>query len=146
MLQKFNYFGQHEDYNIRLCNPNKEQICLLNQGYNKMLNIVFNGMSEFQITVPKQIDGEVFQYYDYITSKRLLLVDDIGYFLITLVKESNNGKLIEKQVTAYSLETELAFKKINLFDGTYKFYDPLNPSNTLLGKILSTSNWTVGSR
>lgn len=145
MLQKFNYFGQHEDYNIRLCNPNKEQICLLNQGYNKMLNLVFNGMSEFQITVPKQIDGEVFQYYDYITSKRLLLVDDIGYFLITLVKESNNGKLIEKQVTAYSLETELAFKKINLFDGTYKFYDPLNPSNTLLGKILSTSNWTVGN-
>ena len=144
MLQKFNYFGEHEDYVIRLCNPNKQQICFLNQGYQQELSLRFNEMSEFHITIPYMTDGEIFPYYDRIKSKKLILIDDIGYFLITTVDETDDGIVKQKTVTAYSLETELAFKKINIFDGTYKFYDPINADNTLMGKILSTSNWTIG--
>lgn len=144
MLQKFNYFGEHEDYTIRLCNPNKQQICFLNQGFQQELSLRFNEMSEFHITIPYKTDGEAFPYYDRIKSKKLILIDDIGYFLITTVDETDDGIVKQKTVTAYSLETELAFKKINIFDGTYKFYDPINVDNTLMGKILSTSNWTIG--
>lgn len=144
MLQKFNYFGEHENYVIRLCNPNKEQICFLNQSHTHELSLRFNEMSEFHITIPYLIDGEVFPYYDRVLSKKLILIDDIGYFLITEVNETDDGIVKQKTVTAYSLETELAFKKLNLFDGTYKFYDPLNVENTLMGKILSTSNWKIG--
>ena len=144
MLQKFNYFGEHDDYNIRLCNPNMNEICLLNSGYNKELYLRFNDMSEFHITIPYKIDDDIFPYYDYVVSKRIISIDGIKRFIITDVSETDDGITKQKEVTAYSLEMELSYKKINLFDGTYKFYDPLNPQNTLLGKILETTNWTVG--
>lgn len=145
MLQKFNYFGQHEEYNIRLCNPNKQEICLLNFGYTKELSLRFNEMSEFVITIPYMYNNVKFEYYNMVQSKRLILIDGIGYFLITDVQENDNGIVREKVVTSYSLETELAFKKINIFDGTYKFYDPLNTANTLIGKILENTNWKIGT-
>lgn len=145
MFQSFNYFGEHEEYNIKLCNPNKEEICLLNFAYNKELSLRFNEMSEFSMTIPYYYDNNTFEYYDMIQSKRLILIENIGYFLITTVAENDDGIKKEKVITSYSLETELAFKKINLFDGTYKFYDPLNVENTLLGKVLQTTNWNIGN-
>lgn len=144
MYQGFNYFGNHDDYVIRLCNPDKTEIGLLNGGYNKEVYLRFNQMSEIAITIPYQIDGVKFTYYDRVLSKKLIKVDHIGYFLITQVEESDDGLVKVKECTAYSLEVELTFKKISLFDGTYKFYDPLNPSNTLMGKILSNTQWSVG--
>lgn len=145
MLQTFNYFNEHDEYNIRLCNPNMSQICLLNFGYNKELYLRFNDVSEFHITIPYSYNNEIFNYYDMIVSKRIISIDNLAQFIISEVKETDDGIRKEKEVTAYSLEMELSFKKINLFDGTYKLYDPLNPENTLLYKILQTSNWTVGN-
>lgn len=144
MLQNFNYFNEHEDYNIRLCNPNMEQICLLNFGYEKEVFLRFNDVSEFHITIPYYYNDNIFQFYDMVASKRIISIDGLKQFLITEVNEIDDGIEKKKEVTAYSLEMELSFKKINLFDGTYKFYDLLNPENTLLYKVLETSNWTVG--
>ena len=101
-------------YLIAVLFPNKEQICFLNQSHTHELSLRFNEMSEFHITIPYLIDGEVFPYYDRVLSKKLILIDDIGYFLITEVNETDDGIVKQKTVTAYSLETELAFKKLNL--------------------------------
>ena len=144
MIQKFNYFNEHEDYNIRLCNPNKNTICFLNFGYNKNLSLKFNEMSQFEMTIPSSYNGIDFEFYESVVSKKLILIEGIGYFIISDVQEYDDGIKKYKTITSYSLETELAYKKINLFDGTYKFYDPLNPKNTLLYNVLLTSNWTVG--
>lgn len=105
----------------------------------------FNEMSEFTFTVPYSIDDKLFPYYDKIQSKRLILIDGIGYFIINTVTEENDGKVNVKNVTAYSLEAELNYKKINLFSGTYKFYDAFNPKDTLLYQIVqSVPNWSIG--
>lgn len=145
ILQKFDAFDRHEIPNIRLCNPNKAQIGILNGCYNMELSLRFNEMSEFTFTVPYSIDDKLFPYYDKIQSKRLILIDSIGYFIINTVTEENDGKVNVKNVTAYSLEAELNYKKINLFSGTYKFYDVFNPKDTLLYQIVqSVPNWSIG--
>lgn len=95
--------------------------------------------------IPKYLYGEKFEYYDSIVSKRLIYIENIGYFLINEVAEHDDGMDRNKEIHCYSLESELSFKKINLFDGTYKFYDPLNTENSLLHKILLTTNWKIGN-
>lgn len=144
MFQSFDYFGKHEIPNIILCNPNKKKIDFLNCGYNKNLTLRFNQLSEFSMEIPLYINGEKIEVYDNIVSKKLILIENIGYFIIADVSENNDGVERTKEIKAYSLETELSSKKINIFDGTYKFYDPLNVSNTLMGKILLNSGWSIG--
>lgn len=140
---KFNYFGEHENINIFLCNPNKKKICSLNFGMEKNLTLTLNQLSEFSIVIPKQINMQNFEYYSFLEPKRIILLENIGYFLITEVSESGDGIVEKKTITASSLEAELNYKRINLLDGVYKFYDILNPKNTLLYKILSNTNWKV---
>ena len=146
MTQNFNFFNEHEDYVIKLCNPNKEAICFLICGYDQELTLRFNQTSEFSMTVPYKFGQDEngnpikFDYYDQIQAKKLIYISDIGYFIITECQVDGDGIEETKTLTAYSLEMELSFKKINLLDGTYKFYDPLNVSGTLLGKILANTN------
>lgn len=144
MYQGFNYYGNHDDYIIRLCNPDKTEIGFLNGGYEKEVKLRFNSMSELTMVIPYNMDGVLFPYYDRVLSKKLIKIDNVGYFLITQVEETDDGIVKQKELTAYSLEVELNFKKINLFDGTYKFYDPNNAENTLMGKLFGNTQWNIG--
>lgn len=144
MIQKFDIFGIFETPNIWLCNPNKQRVGLIKTYTDQNVILRFNDMQEITLKVP-YIVGVTDHIYNKVVQKRLLEIDNIGYFLINSVKEYDNGIERYREVTSYSLEAELQYRKINMVDGTYKFYDLINPENTLMNMIFDgQTNWTVG--
>ena len=176
MIVNFDAFGQMENVTFILTNPNKQQLYALGTVYDRKYSPRYNALSEISFTAPShlwvnpltaQTEGFQFsafqeagfqvenidevtltetEYYDFLVSKRLIFIPDIGYFIITEVNEENDGITNEKYVIAQSLEVQLSFKKISNFSGTYQFYDTVTPSGTLLGTILTyIPGWTVGT-
>lgn len=142
----FDSFGRYEKPVLTLANPNRVELGQLGSYMHLKSSLNFNAVSEIQFEYPYLCeDGKKSNLYDEIKGKRLIRTEELGYFIITNVEESNDGIKRYLSVTATSAEFELNAKKINLFNGTYKFYDPVDPSNTLLGKLFPpSSNWTIG--
>jgi len=173
MIVDFDVFGTAETPTFILCNPNKEQLYSLGTTFDKKYCPRYNALSEISFTAPSKIfvspiTSEVLgfqrnafqensfqvsdvittdcEYYDYLVSKRLVLVNEIGYFMIISVEETNDGITNLKKVVAQSIEVDLTFKKISNFSGTYKFYSPISPSGTLIQTILTyLPSWSIGT-
>lgn len=148
MYQAFDFFGRHEIPQIWLCNPDQSKIGSLKAAYNVKPTLRFNEMSEISLTFPEHIEenGEYIRLdvYDSIESKRLIYVEELGYFLIHGITETDNGVEKTKDVNAYSLECELSFKKVNLISGTHQFWNPTDQKASLLGKVFdSIPSWSV---
>ena len=149
----FDKFDQAELPTLTLCNPNKEEICslggaYLGGAYNIKATMRFNALSELSFSFPSSIDAGVtpIPQYDYIKNKRLVKVENYGYFIIDTCEEDEDGKVPIKLVTAKSLEEELVFKNTGAYGGTVKLWDDVSPSGTLLYEmLLFAPNWSVGS-
>jgi hypothetical protein len=146
MQINFDIFNQFERPTLVLTNPNKEEIYSMGAAYNIQLKIKFNALSTLTFDVPAQTDnGQPVDYYNFLQAKRLVFIDNIGFFIIMTVEEDLKGMTNIKTVTCNSLEAELIYKKVTAFSGTFQFYNPISPSNTLLGQILDLiPTWSVG--
>lgn len=147
MIKTFDYFNQPELPYIILCNPDKTEIYSLGLSYNTNLKLRYNAISEFNFVFPQSIDsGEtILPQYDHIKNKKLILIENYGYFIINNVAEAMNGSTPVKKVSCSSLEYELISKRVFGYGGTVKLHDPISPSGTLLDTILSYApNWNVG--
>jgi hypothetical protein len=159
MDSHLDYFNQYEIPTFVLCNPDKTELYSLGAIYDRKLELRYNTLSTLSFTAPAQISGSPsgssIDYYDYLTYRRLIAVYEAGtitnYFMITGVDETNDGVNREKKITAQSLESELALKKLNLFEYTaIQFYPSLTDvgvsvSSTLMGKILAyLPGWSMG--
>lgn len=141
----FDYFGFYEIPTFVLCNPDKKPLYSMTALKDRRLTLSLNAMSTLSFVASSKINDVDVEYYDYLTSKRLVLVDGVGYFLIVQVEEDYDGIEKQKTITANSLESELIYKKLDIASGDYKLYDVLNPQNTLLGKVFKDiPNWTIG--
>jgi hypothetical protein len=149
MIQSFDYFEQYEVPNFILCNPNKEALYVMGTAYNTELKLKYNALSEFSFIIPEMVDGEIVPYFNLIEYRRLIHIlgtEDLGYFIIANIKNSNDGMRNIKEVTAYSLEFELINKRVSKLSGTYQFYDALDPTETLLGTLIQyCPGWTIGT-
>ena len=148
MIYEFDYYNRQESPYIILCNPNREELYSLGLSYNFNIKLRYNALSEISFEFPKSIDGGItnFTAYDYLENKRLVLVENVGYFQITESEDNTEGEIPVKNVKALSFESELIGKRFTLLDGTYKFYDLFAPSATILGKMLSYSpGWSIGT-
>lgn len=144
MYQNFDFWNRHEIPMIWLCNPDKSKIGSLKPAFDINLTLRFNQTSEMTLSFPKHIESTRLDIYDSIESKRLIFIENLGYFLIHGIVESDDGIQNVKTVTAYSLECELGFKKVNLISGTHQFWNPTNPSSSLLGKVFDAiPSWSV---
>ena len=141
----FDYFGVPENPTFILCNPNEEELFSLGLISNKKYTPRYNALSEISFTADAIVDGVDVDYFDYLTYRRIIHFVDVGYFMISDIDESNDGKERSKKIVAKSLEVEFVLKDIASFNGTYKFYDPITPAPTLIGKILNyLPGWSVG--
>lgn len=143
----FDQFGQPELPYIILCNPNKEELFSLGLAYNTKLTKRFNAISEFSFSFPKSIDGGIttIEAYEYIQSKRLVLVEGYGYFQIVDPNEDLDGSVPIKNATCQSLETELVSKRITSYGGTKPLWNILNPEGTVLQEMVERApNWSIG--
>lgn len=145
MIQSFDIFNLPEVPVFVLCNPNKDKLFSMGGIYDTDLKLRYNGMSEFKFTICSKINGQTVPYFDSIKYRKLVLIEEVGYFLIDSIEEKNDGVINTKDVGCKSLEAELIYKQLSL-QGTFNFYSG-NPLDTtdLMHKILSYApGWNIG--
>ena len=145
MQFSFDINGRYEYPIIILGNPDRSERYIIE--YTKDLKITprFNAVSEMSFTVYKNYNDVELPYYGELLKNKLLHVLGFGWFIIDTTDEVADGGVPYKNIHALSYEYTLNYKGVNLLNGTYKFYDLLNPSDSLLGKVTSVlPNWKIG--
>lgn len=153
MISLFDYFEKYDLPTFVLCNPNGDQLYALGDISDRTLTLRFNALSEINFVAKSKITTMVdgvdviidTPYFDLLDYLRLIYVPNIGYFMITGKEEDTEGFAYTKTITAQSLEVDFSFKRLTLFKGTYKFYDVINPTGTLIRELLNYApDWSVG--
>lgn len=145
----FDSFGFWERPSVILCNPDKTELYSLGNIKGAKLILKFNALSEFSFTLAQTIQDSggnnvIDPAYALLKAKRLIRIENFGYFQITNVEENLDGFSPSKSVQASSLEVELVNKQINGFTtDSIKFYDPEDITGTFMDLILANTGWTV---
>jgi len=142
----FDAFNLYETPNFYICNPNLEQLYAISAISDRIYSPRFNTFSELSFSAREYINDEKMPYYDYLVNRRIVYVEELGYFQIIDNTEQGDGIETYKDIKCQSLEVQLISKKIGLFSGTYKLYDPINPSGTLMQEIINLlPDWSIGT-
>ncbi len=113
----------------------------------------FNATSElnFRVNRIKRNDAEdnahAYSLYKSIQNRRLLFVEDIGYFMITGIEDGYANGMHYKDIKAQSIDVEIQQKMIPyIADGTYRFStDSTGTQKGILETIVETLPlWTIG--
>ncbi len=145
----FDAFGQFEKPYFILCNPDKTELYSLGNAVQPKLILKFNALWEFSFTLTQTIqnssgDDIIDPAYSFLKAKRLVKIENYGYFQITNVDEDLDGLSPIKSVTCMSLEYELSSKQVNGFTtDSIKFYDPDDNTGTFTDLILAGTGWTI---
>lgn len=127
--------------NLILQNVDGTNLGLIN-AKDIMLSLRFNSISELSFTV----DRENCEMYDLLVSTRIILVQDVGRFIIFNPSNSENGAEESKTITCKSYEYDINRKTVPYLKGTYKFYSILPEEETIMSKIMSyLPNWTISN-
>lgn len=142
MLAKYDKFNKKRRPAIILCNPDGSQLYSLVGIKDTQITLRYNDVSEFSFKAYSHRNGRSNVYYKLLTSRRRVLIKDVGMFIITKVIEVGN----EKTVQCKSLEhmaTEIGFY---LEEGTYKFYEAVpTGKKTIVDCILEKFvGWEIG--
>jgi len=142
----FDYFNQVDAPTFYLANPDGTPLYNLGTIKDRKLQLRYNALSTLTFTACSQSDGIPNDYYDFLEYRRLVYVDGIGVFMINDITIDSNSLVKTKNITCYSLEVIMSYKKLSLFKGTYNFYDPYAPSGTLLQEMLDyVPGWSIGT-
>lgn len=143
------YFDMFDQYNIPdfiLVNPNGDELHVLQNCSNRKIKMLFSGISEISFTAPRYVNGMEMPYYHLLEGRRRVFIEDIGYFIITEVKESSDGLAQTKDIIAQSIVIEFTMKDVVKFDNTMALYDVMNPDKSLLHYIVGkVRGWTLGN-
>lgn len=106
----------------------------------------YNEVSVLQFSVPAYVGFTAVPHYDSIVGMQIVDLVGCGQFLLIDPQEENDGTRKIKVCKAYSLEYEFAKKEIFLEGGTYNFWNPLMPDDTIIGRILEKMpDWKIGT-
>lgn len=127
----FDDFNNLEDVEFYLCNPNGEELCVIN-AYDRSVTLLFNDVSLLEFNVPSiisDIDGNQYEpeYYNLVSTKRLIFATQIGWFQITSVNETDDGVEKFKTVSAESLQTVFKNRGFTVHERTYCVFNPHLP-------------------
>lgn len=146
MLVNFSRIDFDERPILILKNAAGSPITVLGHAYGVSAELHFNETSVLEFSVPAYVDGMKTPGYDEIVGLREVELLGVGAFKLVNPVENGEGVKIVKQCRAYSMEYEFAFKKITIPKGTYNFYSPANPDETIVGMILAKMpSWKLGS-
>ena len=146
MLVDFDKFGMAEKPVLTLAYPQGKELGQLGSYQDLGFDGVLNSYSTITFKYPYYgSENKKSNLYDLIESKMLLKAEGLGEYIVTECEETNTGTEHFLQITASTSEVQMCHRKINLLNGTYKFYDLLNPENTLLGLVLKyLPTWKIG--
>lgn len=113
----------------------------------------FNSTSELNLRVNRvtredaEDNAHTYRLYKSIQNRRLIFVEDIGYFMITSIDDGYDGALHYKDIKAQSVDIEISQKMIPyIANGTYRFKsDETGTNKGILETIVETLPlWTIG--
>jgi len=138
LLAQYDSFGNFEIPQITLCNPDGRALGILSNLSDRKMNIRFNDLSDLSFTIRRGTEDCRCPVYEQVEPFRYLLVEGIGYFVITDVSESEEKNDAFKTVEASSCEYELNNIQLGYYEGTYKFYsaDDSEPKQSLISDIM----------
>lgn len=160
MIVRYSTLNRMEKPKFTLCNPGS----VYNNGLlSKVVGILvdteaeeivfnFNATSEFNLRVNRVTredadeNAHTFAMYKATQNRRLIFVEDIGYFMITGVEDGFDGHVHYKDISAKSIDAEIAQKMVPFIaDGTYRFStDETGVNKGMLEKIVETIPlWTI---
>ena len=112
--------------------------------HNLKLNIKFSEPSEISFDIPAVIDGEPNPLYDDVTGYKQIYTKCYGVYETMNPETEADGIMEVKHVKGYSYEKTLESKKLFLEEGTFNFWDPGSPTDTVIGRILEVAiGWSV---
>lgn len=131
MKLNFDYYHNLEDTELYLCNPDGRELFPL-VGSDRILRLRFNDLSELTFncySTTTASDGTVVNLdsYDWIETRRLVFVTNVGWFVITNVTEQDDGVVKYKEVTCHSLQAALKDRGFYCEERVYYFYNPSDP-------------------
>lgn len=160
MVVRYSSLNRLEKPKFTLCNPGS----VYNNGMlSKVVGMLvdteaeeivfnFNATSEFNFRINRiaredsEENAHVYSIYKAVQNRRLIFVDDIGYFMITNIEDGFDGHNHYKDVTAKSVDSEISMKMLPFLDnGTYRFStDETGTNKGLLETIVETLPlWTI---
>lgn len=160
MIVRYSTLNRMEKPKFTLCNPGS----VYNNGLlSKVVGMLvdteaeeivfnFNATSEFNLRVNRVTredadeNAHTFAMYKATQNRRLIFVEDIGYFMITGVEDGFDGHVHYKDISAKSIDAEIAQKMVPFIaDGTYRFStDETGANKGMLEKIVETIPlWTI---
>lgn len=160
MIVRYSSLNRLEKPLFTLCNPGS---VYSNGMVNKVVGMLvdteaeeivfnFNATSEFNLRVNRITrddpveNAHVYSVYKAVQNRRLIFVDDIGYFMITNIEDGFDGHNHYKDVTAKSVDSEIAQKMVPFIEnGTYRFSsDKTGTNKGLLETVVETLPlWTI---
>ena len=161
MLVRYNQLNRLETPALTLCNPGSvyhngelsNVVGVLTDHEAEEIIFNFNATSElnFRINKIEREDPDENAYiqrmYQAVQNRRLVFVEDIGYFMISNIDDGFDGVKHYKDVNAKSIDVELAQKIIPYIeDGTYPFMtDATTQHKGIFETIVeSLPLWTIG--
>lgn len=118
---------------------------ILHGVHDLTFSINYAELSEISFTIPFMHDGIVNPLYRQVVGYKVIYTKDYGVYLLAAPKTNGEGLEETKTVSGYSLEKTFERKRLFLSEGTYNFYDPISPEDTILGRFLETDKtWEVG--
>lgn len=154
MKVKFDALNRFEVPKLYVCNPGCEYkdgvlsrvIGCLSDTTDEELVMNFNATSELNFRAhrimrdDKDVNAYTLKLYRALQNRRLIFVEDVGFFVITGIEDGYENGVYYKDVRAESCEIEIENKMLTYIeDGTYAFTD-------LLETIVATlPAWTTGS-
>ena len=160
MIIRYDSLNRMETPSFTLCNPGS---VYTNGTLSKVVGMLvdteaeeivfnFNATSELNLRVNRitrddpEENAHTFAIYKAVQNRRLIFVDDIGYFMITNIEDGFNGHSQYKDVTAKSVDAEIGMKMVPFIDNnTYRFStDETGTNKGMLETIVETLPlWTI---
>lgn len=141
----FDKFGRPEPPTLLLQTADERTIGTLPNVANLKITVNFSETSEISFDLPAYSDGVPTPLYDKVVGYKVIRTENYGIFLLMKPEISGDGIEEIKSVTGYSLEKKLENKQFFLEEGTFNFWNPATPNDTILGRILEVSpGWKAG--
>lgn len=113
--------------------------------FNLRFNIKFSEPSEISFDIPSIIDGKPNPLYDNVTGYKQIYTKCYGVYETLNPATESDGVREVKHVRGFSYEKTLESKKLFLEEGTFNFWNPASPTDTVLGRVLEVAiGWSVG--
>ena len=137
--------GEAEQPIMRLRTLAGKELGPVQMAYGVSVKLNYAELSTMEFDVPAWSDGVKNPCYDKLTGYKVVYTDRYGIYILSRPTTEGDGASETKHVTGYSLEQLFEKKRLYLEEGTYNFWNPASPDDTILARILELDpTWGIG--